>query len=72
MDDYGLEGAKIRAKVAYAVNHAQELKQEDLEETWAEAMRFVGTLPREKQGAFYWKSGLECLFMMVSASGKQI
>ena len=73
MERSGIEDKKIKSKVAYALKNADKLSQEELELVWNEAMEFIKTLPEDRQGAFYWNSGgLESLFMLVSASDKEL
>lgn len=61
-------GELMSQKIAVAVQNVQNLTQEEIDALWAEAMDFIKTLPKEKRGGFYWRSGLECLFLFTSES----
>ena len=73
MDDFvkrfGVEGQRIRAKVAQTLRNAEKLSQAEIDGVWNEAKEFMKTLPDKKRGAFYWNSGgLECLFLLTTES----
>ena len=57
----------IEEKITYATTNAEKLSLPELESIQSEARKFIQTLPKEKRGAFYWKNGLECLSMIISA-----
>ena len=58
---------KLKEKITYAMANIEKIPLPELELVQDEARAFIQTLPKEKRGAFYWKSGLECLSMLISA-----
>lgn len=45
-------------KIVSAIQNIQNLTQEEIDALRTEAIDFIKTLPKEKRGSFYWRSGL--------------
>ena len=58
----------IKKKIAAALSNIEQLTQKEIDALWQEATAYIRTLPEEKRGGFYWRSGLECLFMFTTES----
>lgn len=72
MDDFvkrfGVEGQRIRAKVAHTLKNAEKLSQAEIDSVWEETANYMNTLPSRKRGAFHWQSGSEALFLLTTES----
>lgn len=67
MEDITKEEKEIRQKISSILGKS-EVTEEECTAVYDEAMEFRRKLPVEQRGTFYWKSGLEMLFMMTKYS----
>lgn len=72
MDDFvkrfGKRGQELKAKINRTLRTADKISQQDIDRTWEEVNEFINTLPERNQGAFFWLSNSEMLFMLTTAS----
>ena len=69
---FGRRGQEIKAKISLTLRTADKISQKDIDRTWEEVNEFINTLPEENQGAFFWLSNSEMLFMLTTASKGEI
>ena len=54
-------------KVTAALNNVENHSKEELQKVYREAVTYGAKLPPRKRGAFFWRSNLEMLSMIIDA-----
>ena len=68
IERFGSQGQEIKNKISFTLRTVAQISQKDIDKTWEEVNEFINTLPEENQGAFFWLSNSEMLFMLTTAS----
>ena len=68
IERFGSQGQEIKNKISFTLRTVAQISQKDIDKTWEEVNEFINTLPEENQGAFFWLSNSEMLFMLTTTS----
>lgn len=61
---------RMKKKIAYALANLEMLSKEEFIDIYEEALIFGRKLPSKERCDFFWRSGMECLSMIVKGLGK--